>query len=168
VISVLGEKIESLEDNLAIEPKQSLILEINNYKRELNFLRKNIKPAREMILALSKIESDLIDETSYIHFKELQDNIDQASDSSDSYREILSDQLNIYHTTISSKLNDIMKFLTIFSVIFIPLTFIAGIYGTNFDILPELHFKYSYFIMWGVMVSVAIGMLIYFKKRKWF
>jgi magnesium transporter len=157
VISVLGEKIESLEDNLAIEPKQSLILEINNYKRELNFLRKNIKPAREMILALSKIESDLIDETSYIHFKELQDNIDQASDSSDSYREILSDQLN-----------DIMKFLTIFSVIFIPLTFIAGIYGTNFDILPELHFKYSYFIMWGVMVSVAIGMLIYFKKRKWF
>ena len=84
VISVLGEKIESLEEDLAIEPKQSLINEINNYKRELNFLRKSIKPAEEMILALSKIESDLIDESSYIHFKELQDNINQASDSSDS------------------------------------------------------------------------------------
>ncbi len=168
VISVLGEKIESLEDDLAIEPKQSLINEINNYKRELNFLRKSIKPAKEMILALLKIESDLIDESSYIHFKELQDNINQASDSSDSYREILSDQLNIFHTTISSKLNDIMKFLTIFSVIFIPLTFIAGIYGTNFDFVPELHYKYSYFIMWGVIVTVAIGMLIYFRKRKWF
>ncbi len=168
VISVLGEKIESLEDELANEPKQSLINEINNYKRELNFLRKSIKPAKEMILALSKIESDLIDESSYIHFKELQDNINQASDSSDSYREILSDQLNIYHTTISSKLNDIMKFLTIFSVIFIPLTFIAGIYGTNFDVLPELHFKYSYFVMWGVILTVAIGMLIYFRKKKWF
>lgn len=168
VISVLGEKIESIEEDLAIEPKQSLINEINNFKRELNFLRKSIKPAKEMIFALSKIESELIDESSYIHFKELQNNINQASDSSDSYREILSDQLNIYHTTISSKLNDIMKFLTIFSVIFIPITFIAGIYGTNFDVLPELHFKYSYFVMWGVILTVVIGMLIYFRKRKWF
>lgn len=168
VISVLGEKIESLEEDIAIEPKQSLINEINNFKRELNFLRKNIKPAKEMVLALSKTESDLIDEASYIHFKELQDNINQASDSSDSYREILSDQLNIYHTTISSKLNDIMKFLTIFSVIFIPITFIAGIYGTNFDYVPELHFKYSYFMMWAVIIAIAIGMLIYFRKRKWF
>ena len=121
-----------------------------------------------MILALSKMESDLIDDDSYIHFKELQDNINHASESSDSYRDILSDQLNIYHTTITSKLNDIMKFLTIFSVIFIPLTFIAGIYGTNFDVLPELHYKYSYFIMLGVMSVVATGMLIYFKKKKWF
>ncbi|NPD45145.1 MULTISPECIES: magnesium/cobalt transporter CorA [unclassified Lentimicrobium] len=168
VISVLGEKIESLEEDLAIEPKQSLINEINNFKRELNFLRKNIKPAKEMILALSKMESDLINESSYIHFKELLDNIDHASDSSDSYREILSDQLNIYHTTISSKLNDIMKFLTIFSVVFIPITFIAGIYGTNFDYVPELHFKYSYFIMWGVILLVALGMLTYFRRRKWF
>jgi magnesium transporter len=167
VISVLGEKIEALED-VALEPKQSFINEINNYKRELNFLRKSIKPAKEMIFSLSKMESDLIDESTYIHFKELQNNINHASDISDSYREILSDQLNIYHTTISSKLNDIMKFLTIFSVIFIPITFIAGIYGTNFDVLPELHYKYSYFIMWGVILIVAIGMLFYFKKRKWF
>ena len=168
IISFLGEKIESLEEDLLLDPKKSVIEEINIFKRELNFLRKSIKPAREMILALSKIESELIDESTDVHFKELQDNINQASDSSDSYREILSDQLNIYHTTISSKLNDIMKFLTIFSVIFIPLTFIAGIYGTNFDVVPELHYEYSYFIMWGVIVSVAIGMLIYFRKRKWF
>ena len=69
---------------------------------------------------------------------------------------------------MSTKLNDIMKFLTVFSVIFIPLTFIAGIYGTNFDVVPELHYKYSYFIMWGVIVIVATGMLIYFRKKKWF
>ena len=168
IISVLGEKIENLEENLLLDPKQSVIEEINNYKRELNFLRKNIMPAREMILSLSKMDTELIDENIDIHFKELLDNIHQASDSSDSYREILSDQLNIYHTTISSKLNDIMKFLTIFSVIFIPITFIAGVYGTNFDVLPELHFKYSYFIMWGVIVSAVMGMLIYFRKRKWF
>ncbi|WP_320018801.1 magnesium/cobalt transporter CorA [Labilibaculum manganireducens] len=168
IISVLGEKIETLEENLLLEPKQSVIDDINSYKRELNFLRKNIKPAREMILNLSKMESELIADSTDVHFKELQDNINQATESSDSYREILSDQLTIYHTTISSKLNDIMKFLTIFSVIFIPLTFIAGIYGTNFDVVPELHYEYSYFIMWMVMIILAVIMLIYFKKRKWF
>ncbi|TFG75496.1 MAG: magnesium/cobalt transporter CorA [Flavobacteriales bacterium] len=167
IIGVLGEKIETLEETLLQEPRKSVIDEIYTYKRELNFLRKSIKPAKEMILSLSKIESDLIDESTYIHFKELLENINQANDSSDTYREILSDQLNIYHTTISSKLNDIMKFLTIFSVIFIPLTFIAGIYGTNFDVLPELHFRYSYFIMLGLMFTIAVGMLIYFRKRRW-
>lgn len=167
VIGFLGEKIETLEENLLINPNKVVINEINKYKRELNFLRKNIKPAKEMIFALAKMESDYIEDGTYIHFKELQDNISQASDSTDSYREILSDQLNIYHTTISSKLNDIMKFLTVFSVIFIPLTFIAGIYGTNFDNVPELHYKYSYYIMWGMMLLVAVGMLFYFKKKKW-
>ena len=167
IISVLGDKIEGLEEKLLQDPNQSVIDEINEYKRELNFLRKNINPSREMILALSKMESEFIEETTYIHYKELLANVNQATESSDSYREILSDQLNIYHTMISSKLNDIMKFLTVFSVIFIPLTFIAGIYGTNFDVVPELHYKYSYFIMWGVMIVVVIGMLIYFRKKKW-
>jgi magnesium transporter len=168
IIGVLGEKIETLEETLLQEPKKSVIDKIYTYKREMNFLRKNIAPAKEMILSLSKLDSDLIDEKTHIHFKELLDNINQATDASDTYRDILSDQLNIYHTTISSKLNDIMKFLTIFSVVFIPLTFIAGIYGTNFEVVPELKYKYSYFIMWGVMIVVAIGMLLYFKKRKWF
>ncbi len=168
ILGLLGEKIELLEESLLLDPKGEIIEDINKYKRELNFLRKNIKPTKEMILSLSKLDSNLIHENTEVHFKELQDNINQASDASDSFRDILSDQLNIYHTTISSKLNDIMKFLTVFSVIFIPLTFIAGIYGTNFDNVPELHFKYSYFIMWAVIITVAIGMLIYFRKRKWF
>ena len=167
IVGVLGEKIENLEETLLHEPRKSVIDEIYTYKRELNFLRKSIKPAKEMILTLSKLESDLIKEQTYLHFKELLENINQATDSSETYRDILSDQLNIYHTTISSKLNDIMKFLTIFSVIFIPLTFIAGIYGTNFDFVPELKYKYSYFIMLGIMLILAICMLIYFRKRKW-
>ncbi|MRT92306.1 magnesium/cobalt transporter CorA [Ancylomarina sp. 16SWW S1-10-2] len=167
VISLLGEKIETLEENLLQNPKHEVINEINSYKHELNYLRKNIKPAKEMIFTLAKMESEYIDDSNHVHFKELQDNISQASESSDSYREILSDQLNIYHTTISSKLNDIMKFLTVFSVIFIPLTFIAGIYGTNFDNVPELHYKYSYFIMWGLFIFIVLGMLLYFRNKKW-
>ncbi|MDW7692830.1 magnesium/cobalt transporter CorA [Flammeovirgaceae bacterium SG7u.111] len=167
ILSELGEKIETLEDNLLLEPNQEMIDQLNSYKRELNFLRRNIKPAREMIFSLTKIESDLINESIEVHLKELRDNIIQASDVSDSYREMLTDLLNIYHTTVSTKLNDIMKFLTVFSAIFIPLTFIAGIYGTNFEYLPELHFKYSYFVMLGIMFAVAAGMVFYFKKQKW-
>ena len=166
-ISMLGDKIEELEDSLFKDPPKGVIDSINHYKQELNFLRRNIKPAHDMILALVKLESDLIADSTQVHLNELLANINLANDYSESYREILTDQLNIYHTTISSKLNDIMKFLTIFSVIFIPLTFLAGIYGTNFDYLPELHYRYSYFIMWGIMLLMAIGMLIYFKFKKW-
>lgn len=167
VLSLFGEKIESFEDVLLEKPDKKVIEQINLFKKELNYIRKGIKPAREMILALSKTESDFIHKKNDLHFKELVNNINQASDTLDSYREMLSDQLNIYHMIISSKLNDIMKFLTIFSVIFIPLTFIAGIYGTNFDFLPELHFKYGYFTMLGVMALITILMLFYFKRKKW-
>jgi magnesium transporter len=169
IIGVLGQKIESLEDVLLSNPNQTTVEKINAYKGELNFLRKNIKPAKEMILALNKLDSELLGGGDIqLHLKELEDNINHANELTDSYREILSDQLNIYHTTISSKLNDIMKFLTVFSVIFIPLTFIAGIYGTNFEYVPELQYRYSYFIMWIVMIVVAVSMLIYFKRKKWF
>ena len=167
VLSLLGEKIESYDDLLLDQHDKKVIEGINSYKKELNYIRKGIKPAKDMILALSKLECDFIHERNKVHFKELVNNINQASDTTDSYREILSDQLNIYHMMISSKLNDIMKFLTIFSVIFIPLTFIAGIYGTNFDVLPELHFQYGYFIMLGCMVLITAAMLYYFRKKKW-
>lgn len=167
ILSMFGEKIESFDDILLEEPDKSVLESINTYKKELNYIRKGIKPAKEMILALSKLESDFIDKKNDFHFKELVNNMHQVSDTSDSYRELLSDQLNIYHMMISSRLNDIMKFLTIFSVIFIPLTFIAGIYGTNFDFLPELHYKHGYFIMLGCMAIITILMLLYFKRKKW-
>ena len=167
VIGSLGEKIEALEVKLLPEPEKNVINQISIYKRELNHLRRNIQPAMEVVLALTKTESDLVNRKTFVHFKELQDNLSHAKDSSETYREILSDQLSIYHTSMSTKLNDIMKFLTIFSVIFIPLTFIAGIYGTNFDVLPEIHMKYGYFIMWAIMLIISIIMLIYFKRKKW-
>ena len=81
---------------------------------------------------------------------------------------MIGDQINLYNTNISNRANDLMKVLTIFASIFIPLTFIAGVYGTNFEYVPELHFRYSYFVMWGIMLVVAAGMLFFFKKNKWF
>ena len=168
IIGLLGEKIENLEDKMTDEPRKELLDEINDYKKELNLLRKNIKPAREMILSLVKLESEILQEENRFHFRELQDNITEAGELSDSYREILYDQLNIYHTVMSTRLNDIMRTLTIFSVMFIPLTFIVGVYGTNFDYVPELHWQNGYFIMWVVMVVVAFLMFLLFRKKKWF
>ena len=167
VLGLLGEKIEAIDDVLIDRPNNGIIDEIKSYKNKINYIQKGIKPAKEMILALSKLESNFIHKKNKIHFKELVHNINQASENVDSYRELLTDQLNVYHMIISSRLNEIMKFLTIFSVIFIPLTFIAGIYGTNFDVLPELHFKYGYFIMLGCMGVIAVAMLFYFKRKNW-
>lgn len=167
VISRIGEKIELIDEELMNPSAKTILDDINNYKGEINYLRKTIKPAREMILNLVKLDSDFINEDINIHLKELQDNINLSSDSLDSYREILSDQLSIFHTNVSNRLNDILKFLTIFSVIFIPITFIAGIYGTNFEYIPELRLKYGYFMMWGVIILTVAGMITYFKRQKW-
>ena len=169
ILSAFGDKIELLEETGFLKDAKEEILDtIFRYKKELSYLAKNIRPVRELILSFAKSDSELIDDNTEFHLSELKNNINHVVELLDSYREILSDQLNIYHTTASSKLNDKMKFLTIFSVIFIPLTFIAGIYGTNFDNIPELHFKYSYFIMWGVMVFLAVVMLLFFRRKKWF
>lgn len=168
ILGILGEKIEELENKMILNPGRETLKIINLFKRELSNLGRYIKPAREMIISLVKSENDFIKPQNEKHYKELQDNINQASELLEYYRELLYDELNIYHSSMSTKLNDIMALLTIFSVIFIPLTFIVGVYGMNFENMPELHLSYGYFIVWGVMVLIVIGMLWYFKRKKWF
>ena len=131
-------------------------------------MRRYIKPAKEMVLALSKLDSEFIQDKNKVNYKELQDNVNEASELSDNYREMLYDLLNIYHTSVTTRLNDIMRVLTIISVLFIPLTFIVGVYGTNFENFPEIRWKYGYFIMWSVMIIVTGFMLWYFRRKKWF
>jgi magnesium transporter len=167
VIERLGEQIEDIEEQILARPEPGVMENINTFKREMNFLRKSIRPAREAIIQLSKLDSELINDQTIPFLKDLQDLITQAVEAIDTYRDMLSDQLNLYNSAMSNKMNDIMKVLTIFAAIFIPLTFIAGIYGTNFDYLPELHFKYSYFIFWGVMIVVAVSMLAFFRRKGW-
>jgi magnesium transporter len=167
IIEKLGEKIEDIEEEVLEKADSGVMEKINMFKREMNFLRKSIRPAREAIIQLSKLDSELIREQTIPFLKDLQDLITQAAEAIDTYRDMLSDQLNLYNSVISNRMNDIMKVLTIFAAIFIPLTFIAGIYGTNFEYLPELHFKYSYFVFWGVMITVAVVMLLFFKRKKW-
>ncbi len=168
IVEKMGEQIEDIEEEVLSSAEPAVMEKINAFKREMNFLRKSVRPAREAIMQMSKLDSELIDDQTIPFLKDLQDLITQAAEAIDTYRDMLSDQLNLYNSAIGNRMNDIMKVLTIFAAIFIPLTFIAGIYGTNFEYLPELKFKYSYFIFWGVMLGVAVVMLVYFKKKKWF
>lgn len=167
IIERLGEKIEEIEDEILDNPSQDVLTRINDYKREINYLRKVVRPTREFMLQFSRLDSSLIREETVPFLKDLLDLASQAVDVIDSYRDMLSDHLNIYNTGVSNRLNEIMKVLTIFSAIFIPLTFIAGIYGTNFDHVPELHYRYSYFVMWGAFLVVSLLMLRLFRKMKW-
>jgi len=167
-IERIGEQIEDLEEHIIENPSQEVLQEIYTYKKEISFFLKVTRPVLEIMIKLKKAETDLIHQKTKPFIKDLDDLVVHGVDTLLTYRDILSDYLNIYHTSVSNRMNEVMKVLTIFAAIFIPLTFIAGVYGTNFDYLPELHFKYSYFIMWGIMITVALFMLSYFRKKKWF
>lgn len=167
IIEELGERIESLEKDLLIEPKETHLQQIKKFKTELNYLRKTMRPVLELVLQFRKSESVLINKETYPYLQDLQDHIVHATESIELYREMLKDQLDLYNSFVANKLNDIMRVLTIFSVVFIPLTFLAGIYGTNFEYLPELQYPYAYPIFWSVMIGIASFMLYFFKRKKW-
>lgn len=167
ILEHLGDKIEEIEEKMITKFDKSFLNKINVLKREHNKLRREIRPAKEMIINLLKIDDDFIQDANRTHFKELQDNINQASELLDYYREVLYDEVDMYHSFMSTKLNDIMAVLTVFSVIFIPLTFIVGVYGTNFSNIPELHWRYGYLAMWVVMITAVIIMILYFKRKNW-
>ena len=168
IIDMYGSRVEDVEEELTLNNDREILTQINLLKQELNRYRREMKPAREMIFSLRKLETDYIDDENETHFKELQDNISQATEMLDYYREVLYDAVDIYHSAMSTRLNDIMAVLTVFSVVFIPLSFIAGLYGMNFVNMPELKSPYGYFIVLGVMLVIAIIMLFYFRKKKWF
>ncbi|NQU80254.1 MAG: magnesium/cobalt transporter CorA [Bacteroidetes bacterium] len=167
IIEQIGDKVEQIEHKLS-DPNKEVSAEIFHYKTEISYFRKTVRPLKEVITRLLRSNSKLIDNDSIIYFQELNDLIEHSIEALDTYFSMIGDQLNILNTYLSNRVNDVMKVLTIFASIFIPLTFIAGVYGTNFEFVPELSFRYSYFIMWGLMITVSISMLYYFKKNKWF
>lgn len=166
-IERLGEEIEDLENEIITDPNREVLEKINLFKREINYLRKTSRPAREFILQVSKLDNEPIQDSSVPFLKDLLDLSTQSVEIIETYRDMLTDYLHVYNTGVSNRLNDIMRVLTIFSAVFIPLTFIAGVYGTNFIYLPELHYRYSYFIFWGVLIVIAVVMLRFFRKRNW-
>lgn len=167
IIEQIGANIEQIEHKLT-HPDETVSKELYHYRTEISYFRKTVRPLKEVITRILSSNSDLLNKETDEFFRELNDLIDQSIESIETYYQMASDQLTIYNTNVNIKANDIMKVLAIFTSIFIPLNFIVGVYGTNFDYLPELHFKYGYLGMWVVMLSVVGAMLFYFKRNKWF
>jgi magnesium transporter len=168
ILSILGEQIETLDQELTDNPTNKSLAKINKLKQELGYASRLIKPCREAVYAFVRSDSEVIPDGYDGYFQELRNNMDLANETADHYRTMLSEQLNVFHSTVSYNLNEILKTLTIFSVVFIPLSFIVGVYGTNFQYVPELTYEYGYFVMWGVIVTLVSGMLIYFKRKGWY
>jgi magnesium transporter len=167
VIEKLGEKIEDLDEEVMNNPDRTTMVKIHELKRETQYVRKMILPSREMIINMLQSETDLIGQTNKLYLRDVHDHINRVSDTLENYRETLSGIMEIYLSNNSNKLNEVMKALTTISAIFIPVTFIAGVYGMNFKNMPELTSPFGYWITIGVMVSLMLGMGIYFKRRKW-
>ena len=168
VVEQFGNAIEVLEENILSQTKDKNMLDkVYTHKREINFLRRQLRPVMEIIYGFEKAEVNFIKKSTMPYFSDLKDHINQTIDSIELYHTLLNDLLNLHDAQNNQKLNETMKVLTIFSVVFIPLTFLAGIYGTNFEYLPELHYEWAYPAFWGLQVSIAGTMLWYFKKKGW-
>ncbi len=167
ILEKIGEEVELLEDELITTPSPATLHKIHNLKREMILLRKSVWPMRELISGIQRCESPLIAEGTEIFFKDIYDHTIQVIDTVETFRDILSGMLDLYLSSISNRMNEVMKVLTIMATLFIPLTFIAGIYGMNFDHMPELHWPWGYAIFWIMILIIAGMMLAFFKKKKW-
>jgi len=164
----IGEQVEALQEEVITDPQPKTLHQIQNLKREMIFLRKSVWPLREIISALVRGESGLVHEDVILYLRDVYDHTIQVIDTIEIYRDMLSGMLDIYLSSVSNKMNEVMKVLTIIATIFIPLTFLAGVYGMNFKYMPELEFKWAYPVLWIVMIVVFGSMLIYFKRKRWF
>jgi magnesium transporter len=167
VLEKLGERIELLETELIQNPTQKTVQKIYHLKRELIFIHNAVWPLREVVSSLGKQESQLIQDTTVPYIRDVYDHVIHVIDSVDIYREMLSGMLDMYLSSVSNRLNEVMKVLTIIATIFMPLTFVAGVYGMNFKNMPELDWRYGYPAVLAVMSAIAGLMLFYFKRKKW-
>jgi magnesium transporter len=167
IMEKLGETIEEIEDKLVINPTSETVQKIHGLKRQLIFLRKSVWPLREVISRLERSESPLILKSTFVYLRDVYDHTIQVMDSVDTFRDTLSGMLDIYLSSVSNRMNEVMKVLTVIATIFIPLTFIAGIYGMNFRDMPELGQAWGYPTTLLLMLAIALVMVIYFRRKKW-
>lgn len=164
---ILEDAIESMEDKLLTRPDPETFATIQRLKRELVFIRKDITPLREVLTALQRCETPLIQEKTLFYFRDVFDHTLRVIDILDSYRDLINGMLEIYLSSLSNRINEVMKVLTVFATIFIPLTFLVGIYGMNFVYMPELQWKWSYPLLWFLFFLIPAVLLAAFKKKKW-
>ncbi len=167
VLERVGEQLELLEEELLASPSEKTVHSIHRLKRELIYIRRAVWPLREAVSALDRRESPLLTPQLQPYLRDLHDHTVQIIDTVETCRDMLSGMLDLYLSTVSNRMNEVMKVLTIIATIFIPLTFLAGVYGMNFKHMPELEWTWSYPALWGIMLTTGLGMLYYFRKRNW-
>ena len=167
VLDQMEEVLEQLEADILANPGRESKEKIHNLKLQFIILRKSVAPLREAIGRFSRCENPIIAEETHIFLRDLYDHTIQVIDTIDTYRDMMSGLYDLYLSEISFRMNSVIQVLTIMSTIFIPLTFLAGIYGMNFDNMPELHWKYGYFILLGVMLAIGLGLIRLFKQKNW-
>jgi magnesium transporter len=167
VLEKLGERFEDLQEIVITQPDPATLSTIHRLKSELLYLRKAVWPLRDVINGLQRSESTLIGRTTEIYLRDVHDHTVQVIDTIETFRDMLSGMLDIYLSSVSNRLNAVMKVLTIIATIFIPLTFIAGVYGMNFEFMPELHWRWGYPLIMGFMFTMGVGMLVWFRRKKW-
>ena len=167
ILEKLGENIEDVEEKMMANPTPETLHAIHRLKRKMISLRKSVWPLREVVNAFERSDSSLIQDNTRIYLKDVYDHTIQVIDTVETFRDMLSGMLDVYLSSISNKMNEIMKVLTIIATIFIPLTFIAGVYGMNFENMPELRWQWGYPAIWSVMLFIGILMMVYFRKKKW-
>lgn len=168
VLEELGERIDKVEEVVLQVSSTETLHEIREIKNSLLYIHKYIWPLREVTSWLGKDSTELIRPSTELYIRDVYDHIIQIIDTTETYRELLAGLIDLNLSSVSFRLNEVMKVLTIISTLFIPLTFIAGVYGMNFRYMPEIDWKYGYYTTWIVMVVIAVSMLIFFKKKKWF
>lgn len=168
IIEKIEERVEDLEDAITADTDDDHTRTIQHMKREIITLKRALLPLREAVSGLEKGVTELVDPANEKYFRDVYDHLIQIADNLENNREVLSGLMDMQMANMSNRMNQVMKVLTVIATIFIPLTFIAGIYGMNFDYMPELHMKNGYFVVWGVMAAVFIAMLVFFRKKKWF
>jgi magnesium transporter len=173
ILEEVGDDIELLEDEVVRDPKPATISRIHRLKRELIFLRKSVWPLREVLLQMERMESPLVEKTTKLYLRDVYDHTIHVIDTVETFRDIISGLIDIYLSSINNKLNEVMRVLTVIATIFMPLTFLAGVYGMNFHVekspynMPELTWYYGYPLFWGIIVVTTLIMLSYFRRKKW-
>ncbi len=163
----IGDRIEIFDDRVINDPDQVRIQEIHRFKRGLLGLRRAVWPMREVVGAISKCETEVIHPDTMVFWRDLYDHTVQVIDMVETCRDILASLHDTYLSSLSNRMNEVMKTLTIISTIFIPLTFIAGVYGMNFRVMPELDWRHGYHAVWLVMLTITVGLLVWFRRRRW-
>lgn len=167
VMKSIGDKLDELEDRILENPDESILEKVYLLKRDFIFIRSILWGMRNTVNSIAKNEYDIINGNTIYYFRDIYDRIIQIIDINETHREIASSMLEIYLSSIGNKTNDVMKILTIYSTIFIPLTFLAGIYGMNFRYMPELYWKYGYISFWVISIAITIYIIRFFRKKGW-